>query len=212
MVKRNICIFIILISILTFAESNEKVRATTTLFSANEEKLEKQNNYSNDKSKFTKEDEKDVILEYGGFSLRDRNKFLGVGITLITFGMSTFLFGLISTIVTLNYYKIETTTIQKFDENGKPYNEVTTTRTNYRKLAPFLGSIFMPLGGIISIFSIIPFSICVSINAQHNRRKKENGEKLTFFDRMNLNIGFVTESNTFREYENKLDLSMSISL
>ena len=211
MFKKNICIFIILISILSFAESSDKMRLITTPFSISisEGKAEKQNKFITTTT--TKEDKKDIIMGYGGFLLSDRNKFLGVGISLITVGMSTFLSGLISMVVLFNYYSDSEPSVIYTDPDGN-FEDQEITRTSYRNIATMVGSIFIPLGTIISILSIIPFSIAGYINALYNKRKKENSEKLTFFDRMNLNVGFVMKSNVFREYESKLDLSMSISL
>jgi len=212
MFKRNICIFIIFISILRFAQPNEKMKFDNnsfyTLFILIEEKAEKQNSFR---------EKVNAFALHNGFSLRDRNKFMGIGISLVTVGTSTFLSGLISMIVLFYYYNdsVTFTEEEEYDKNGILINEYVTKitkRTSYQNIAPIFGSIFMPLGGIISILSIIPFLFCASINILHNKRKKENGEKLTFFDRMNFNVGFIMVNNIFVEYENKLNLSMSISL
>ena len=176
------------------------------------EKIKQRNNQFTNKIDF-KNSEKNFIEKYyngsWGFSLDDGNRnfskyqqSVACGIALTVTGPIVFLGGMIPMIVVLNYNKLIET---KYD--GEYI--VKRYKYPYYYLGPILGGTLMPIGAILSIFSSIPFWFAYMINTIY---KKTTDEKLAFFDRVNFNIGFVMGDSIYNKNENRLNLSMSISL
>ena len=176
-------------------------------------------------AKFTKNERSFIDKFYRrvwGFSVDDRRlsllkykQFIWVGIGLAIAGGTIFLSGLISMIANLLYYEEFKNVIeipQTYDNNGNIVNRQTETyRTTYEKTAYILGGILMPTGATIVLLSAIPFLFSYIIATIY---KKETGEKLTFFDRVNLNIGFSNAECKTQNAELKIinELRFSITI
>jgi len=174
-----------------------------------------------EKSKFTKNEEIFINKFYKkswGFSLDDREKSLlkykqsmGAGIGLAATGGTIFLGGLVSMVVIFVYYENIDNPLDVYDNSGNllnNYRNVKTQKIKYEKMAPILGATLMPAGVVIVSLSAIPFLFSYMIATIY---KKETGEKLTFFDRVNFNIGFVMSNNTYGN-EKRLNISMGIKM
>ena len=198
-------------------ENEEKTRVSNENQSKKIVEKAEQNRISNveERGKFNKGEENFINKYYNGawkFSPDDRNNSLlkynqsiGGGAALITLGSTTFLAGLISMVVMFNYYEV---IIEDEWDYGIMYSVTKNVYPAYNA-APVIGGILMPLGGLLCIFSAIPFWFSHMVATIY---KKETGGKLAFFERVNFNIGFVMDSNKSNEMRNKFNLSMSISL
>ena len=165
---------------------------------AKETEKNRVNNISS--GKFNKSEENFINKYYGawGFSLDDRNnsflkykQSIGGGAALISIGGITFLTGLISMVVMFNYNKIiienEWVWSVKYAVKKQVYPAYGT--------APIVGGILMPVGGLLCIFSAIPFWFSYMIATIYN---KETGRKLAFFERASFNAEFTMQTTQSR--------------
>ena len=174
------------------------------------EKAEKNINIS-DESKFTKGEGKFIDIFYERkwkFSLDDRDsnllkykQFIGFGTALIASGVVIIAGGVTSMVFMLTFVR---TTNYLYD-----YHTEVKKSHPYFNIGIILGGSIVPVGVILCAFSVIPFWFANMIATIY---KKETGRKLAFFERVNLNIGFVIKNNNFNEMENRLNMSFSISL
>ena len=185
----------------------------------NLEEIKSKNNQFIKRIKF-ESSEKNFIEKYyngkWGFSLDDevrsiskKQQSIVTGAVLAATGSTILLSGMISMIVMFNYY----TTNSVYEWEGDLQYIVSKNKYPLYNLAPILGGVLMPVGAILSVFSAIPFWFAYMINAIY--KKATDGKKLIFFDRVNLNIGFVMVDNIFDKYdkyENRLNINITISL
>jgi len=187
-------------------------------------KVAQKNNQFMNRIRFV-ESERNFIDRYynkiWGFTLDDGSRnfskyrqSIGGGVALAVSGTTIFLGGVISLAVMFNYSQNTSYTelvVDYYDGLGNPVyvEEIVKRTTYYKDTAIILGSVLMPLGVIFLSLSAIPFYFAYKIYTLY---KKTTGKKLTFFERVDLNIGFVMCNDIFDRNESKLNISMSIKL
>jgi hypothetical protein len=149
-------------------------------------------------SKFTKTEQKFIDTFYNKtwkFTLDDRNKSvlkyrqsIGVGIGLAVFGGLLISGGVASMVVLLNLEEtidVETRGENESGETGTWYHK---ERVDYQTSAFIIGGSLISGGVLFLSLSAIPFWFSYMVAKIY---KKETGERLAFFERVNFNIGFA---------------------
>jgi len=145
--------------------------------------------------KFSPDDKDNNLLRY--------KLNFGTGIGLAASGGTILLAGIISTLVTALYYD-EKKYVGEIKDGGYM---IETRRIIYIKNSPVLAGILIPTGSLLASLSTIPFFFSFMIMVIY---KKATGERLSFFDRVNFNIG-MTASHQRRD-EDRVFISIGIRL
>jgi len=150
--------------------------------------------------------EKNFIEKYYNrkwFSSPDR--FWTAGIILTSIGSEFFGTGLIFMIMFATNYS-ERIYYEYEYESYRKYIKREIKEIKYPLHSLILGVTLIQVGAILAILSAIPFWFVYMIKTIDKKR-------MAFFDRMNLNIGVVVMGdNIFDRYENRLNISMTITL